>query len=150
MPQRQATKRLNTAAVQGEDSYAVVRRIDLGEAKSLFVKSRKKTVDLQVAVAQAVRKYDEGRPDSDRGAMLRAALGAALDAVREQPDDYDEMTEVMKLLATHVTEWNWVDDDGKPLPLPKDHPEVMDQLTDLEVQALSNALRGPDAATGKS
>ena len=26
-------------------------------------------------------------------------------------------------------EWNWVDDNGKPFPQPKDDPEVFDELT---------------------
>jgi len=39
-----------------------------------------------------------------------------------------------------VIEWNWVDDDDNPLPLPKDDPEVFDKLTDEEFAFLSVAL----------
>lgn len=151
MPQRQATKRVNTAAVQGEDSYAVVRRISVGEAKSLFVRSRQKAIDLQAELAKAVQQYETSTVDEGvKGLALSARCNQLLVLSREQPDANADMTTTLNLLATHVTEWNWVDDDGVPLPLPKDDASVMDRLTDAELQVLSNALQGPDAVTGKA
>ena len=37
---------------------------------------------------------------------------------------------------TVLYEWNWVDDEGTPLPQPKDDPEVFDELT-VEEQLFS-------------
>lgn len=35
--------------------------------------------------------------------------------------------------ALAVVEWNWVDDEGKPLPLPSEHPETLGQLMNDEI-----------------
>lgn len=50
----------------------------------------------------------------------------------------------VRMMKTHVREWNWVDDDGNPLSLPKDDPEVLEQLTDDEVAFLTKCIRGPE------
>jgi len=57
----------------------------------------------------------------------------------------DAFEEGIKLLARHIVAWDWVDDEGKPLPLPKDSPGVMDELTNEESELLANLLIGDDA-----
>lgn len=49
------------------------------------------------------------------------------------------------LLTKHVVEWNWVDEDDNPLPLPKDDPKVIDDLTDPEAELLATLLMNPSA-----
>lgn len=39
--------------------------------------------------------------------------------------------------ALAVVEWNWVDDAGKPLPLPSEQPEIIGQLMQEEIQFLA-------------
>ena len=51
----------------------------------------------------------------------------------------------MDILKTHVLEWNWVDDDGEPLPQPKDDPDVIDQLVEFETVFLANHITGSEA-----
>jgi hypothetical protein len=46
------------------------------------------------------------------------------------------------LVVEMVFEWNWVDDDDNPLPLPKDDPTVVDLLTELEHKFIGQALQG--------
>lgn len=46
------------------------------------------------------------------------------------------------LICNAVFDWNWVDDQGTPLPLPKDDPAVIDLLTEVEHQFIAGALRG--------
>jgi len=48
------------------------------------------------------------------------------------------------LLEKHIVEWNWVDDDGDPLALPKDNPETLDDLTDAESELLARLLLTSD------
>ena len=56
-------------------------------------------------------------------------------------DDKSEQYQVgNELLIKMVHEWNWVDDDGKPLPLPKDDPSVLDSMPIEEIVFLSNEL----------
>lgn len=49
----------------------------------------------------------------------------------------------LELIRTHVVAWNWVDDDGAPLPQPGEDPSVIDRLTDEEVLCLMRVLQGP-------
>lgn len=46
-------------------------------------------------------------------------------------------------LARIVLGWNWVDDEGGPLPQPKDDPNVFELLTADEITFINDALTGP-------
>ena len=48
------------------------------------------------------------------------------------------------IIAEHVVEWNWVDNDGEPLPQPKDDPSVVDELTSDEYKRLSEIILGSE------
>ena len=49
----------------------------------------------------------------------------------------DNALEIGKMILEEmILEWNWVDDDGEPLPLPKDHPDGMDILNLQETMFL--------------
>ena len=56
-------------------------------------------------------------------------------------DDKSEQYQVgNELLVKMIQEWNWVDDEGNPLPLPKDDPTVLDKLPIEEIVFLSKEL----------
>ena len=57
-------------------------------------------------------------------------------------DDLDSFEAVLPLYRKHITNWNWVDDDGEPLPLPEDDPDVIDRLTDREFAFVAECLSG--------
>lgn len=44
------------------------------------------------------------------------------------------------LVVDHVIGWNWVDDDGKPLPTPAANPDVVNLLTTEEMTCLTKAI----------
>lgn len=44
--------------------------------------------------------------------------------------------EIEEFLTGKLLDWNWVDDKGEPLPLPKSGKEWMDPLTKEEVEFL--------------
>lgn len=48
----------------------------------------------------------------------------------------DSMSFNDKVVTACLVEWNWVDDDGEPLPLPSDDPEVLNRLYAPEYQLL--------------
>jgi hypothetical protein len=64
-------------------------------------------------------------------------------------DEDDKLRANDELIAKHVYEWDWVDEDGNPLPLPKDDPTVLDLLTAHEIKFLGKALSGGDDDTKK-
>ena len=39
-------------------------------------------------------------------------------------------------IAARVVAWNWTDENDQPLPLPCDHPEIMDALMAMETAFL--------------
>lgn len=62
----------------------------------------------------------------------------------------DKLTQrevAVKLIPQLVIDWNWVDDDGKELPKPKDNPEVFDQVNDEELEFLLRCLDFEQADT---
>ena len=72
--------------------------------------------------------------------MRKVIKEAGEDAPPEQ-----QFERAAKLYADHIVEWNWVDDDGKPMPQLKDDPDVLDQLYDAELMFLGEALVGTAA-----
>lgn len=52
------------------------------------------------------------------------------------------MTFADELLVKSVLDWNWTDDDGQPLALPKDAPAVLDDLDSDEVAFLIEKITG--------
>lgn len=61
-------------------------------------------------------------------------------------------TFIVEFMLGQLCNWNWVDKDGKPLPLPTDedelnklYPEESDFLVDLAVKAVAGRLELTDA-----
>lgn len=61
----------------------------------------------------------------------------------QQPDANAETLDSLatELFAEVVMDWNWVDDDGKPLPKPNGNPKVFGTLTMAELLTIGEALR---------
>jgi hypothetical protein len=75
--------------------------------------------------------------------VSRLTVGEARDADRFRTDgEGDSFHAVLELYQKHVVGWNWVDDDGEPLPLPGDDPGVVEALTDLEFSFVGDCLAG--------
>jgi len=101
MAQRKQSVRADTANVQGEGSYVVIRRL------------------------KGVEAYEY----SDASTTLKNQPSGAA---------YWQMVQCLGRL---VVGWNWVDDDGKPLPLPNDDPAVLEMLSVDEINAIAEATQ---------
>jgi len=69
---------------------------------------------------------------------------SAVDAVNARNDD-DEMKNaklVTGLIVDALLEWDWVDYDGNPLPLPETSEQLEEMLTVNEVQFLTREMVG--------
>jgi hypothetical protein len=95
-----------------ERKYKVLNRVDSAE-----VQGEGSFVLLKRPSWSEMRKYMEGKIDAED-----------LTVYGKQ---YLQMT---------VLDWNWVDDNGNPLPKPSDNPDVIDQLSIEESTFLMNAL----------
>ena len=58
--------------------------------------------------------------------------------------DHDPFELGVKVIANHVFEWNWVDDNGEPMPQVPECPEIVDKLTDDEIGFLALRIQGTD------
>jgi hypothetical protein len=77
--------------------------------------------------------------------VSRLTVGEAREADRLRKDpDADSFEAVGDIYKKHVRAWNWVDDDGEPLPLPADDPDVINDLTDQEFAFISDCLVGSE------
>jgi hypothetical protein len=64
--------------------------------------------------------------------------------------DFDDFEGGIGLLAAHIVKWNWVDDEGKPLPSPNEDPKVIDELTNEESEYLVGLLMGEKGSSKNS
>lgn len=95
-------------------------------------------------------RYPSDEVQGEGSWVLVARLTVAeMREVRKQQKakDADLFELGVALMKSHVKEWNWVDDEGEPLPFPKDQPEIIEDLSDPESAFLSDRIRGSDAET---
>lgn len=60
-------------------------------------------------------------------------LGMESDAAESEANIY---------FSKHILKWNWVDDEGQPLPQPFDNPGIFTVLTGDELRFLGQCLAG--------
>jgi hypothetical protein len=66
----------------------------------------------------------------------------------EQSGTLDELESAAREhIAKFILEWNYVDDDGAPLPQPHNNPDVFEQILGVEFQHIYAAWLGKDTAT---
>ena len=93
----------------------------------------------------AVRKYDTDSVQGEGSFVVMSSLKVGETRKLRKlvaSDDVDEVFEGLKLLSKHVVDWNWVDDNDELMPLPEGKIAVMDELTNEEVEVLSDLLIG--------
>lgn len=94
---------------------------------------------------RSVRKYpcDEVQGEGSyvvlSGVKVKEIRAARKISEEEGLDDFEAG---ISLLARHVVKWNWVDDEGNELPLPKNDPDVINELTSQEADLLVKFLMG--------
>ena len=127
MPVRQNVRKIISTEVQGDDSFVSIISPKIEEVKA------------QQASMQPLR---------DELAAIEAELKASglTDLEIKSHPRYAAANEKLsdagtKLMVGYIKDWNWVDDDGKPLPKPSEDSSVINQLTVGELTWLSNSFR---------
>jgi len=131
MPTRRNVVRVVTASVQGDDSYVVVRKLTVGEAREVLRDRQRRNQSAMVRMADAGQNQE----------IIQEAIDAEA--------AIENIEWAVKRFKGHIREWNWVDDDGEPLPQIKDDPDIVDQLSIDEMRVLSEAL-GTDQDAAKN
>jgi len=94
---------------------------------------------------QSVKKHNSAEVQGEGSFVVTTAVKVKeIRQIRKNAadPDFDDFEGGVALLANHIIEWNWVDDEGKPLPCPKEDPQVVDELTNEESEFLVNLLMG--------
>ena len=117
MPKRNSIREIPSPEIQGEDSWVKVKPMTYGEQKAFRVRMRELEVDEDVQDKEAQNAAEDARE-----------------------------LEGCRLLAQWVVDWNWVDEEDKPLPKPEGKPEVINDLLDHEVKFLIATLSGDEGA----
>lgn len=102
---------------------------------------------------KSVKKHDASEVQGEGAFVVTTAV--KVKEIREirrlaKTDDFDEFEGGVSMLAKHIIDWNFVDDEGKPLPVPKDRPEVVDELTNEESEFLAELLMGEQGKSKNS
>ena len=122
MAKRRSVKKVPTVELQGEGSYVVVSAVKTKEIKQ--------TRRLSQEAAKAQEAVDKLRKAGDEDV--------------EDVESFDGFQAGLDMIQRHLVDWNWVDDNDVLLPKPKDHPEVVDELSTDEVTFLANLLTGEE------
>lgn len=128
MAQRQGFVRVDSAEVQGEGSFVVVRKISYAQRQ---------------ATSRLLATLYGGQVPQN--AVDLAAQGPISLAVLDGSDAL-----AREMVVGNVVAWNWVDDAGEPMPLPGIEPRVMDWLTEEEVKFIVAAINKTVGPTEKN
>lgn len=118
---RVTSKRIETPELQGEGSYIIVR-------------------PLEWKITKLAREF-----------LAIGDVSVRTDMTDEQKIAHiKEETRLTEMcLFGSILEWNWSDEEGRPLPLPRT-PEDLDALTNDEVSFLTNCALGKYEAKAKN
>jgi hypothetical protein len=141
MPSRLSIKTLPTPEIQGDDSYIKYRPVTIEEAREL----RTKVTEVQNLQNKALTEY---------AVSQNKAVADLTDEEKETAYETSGLTDDLlsfadKQLSKFILEWNWVDDDGNPLPQPKDDYKVMGKLYTHEYSFIMS-LFNPDENRAKN
>ncbi len=100
---------------------------------------------------QAIKRVDSSKVQGEGSwvELRKFTVEEALEAKAAlEKGNIDLLTFNLRLIASHIVNWNWVNEKGEPLPLPSENG-VMEHLLQDEVIFLAEALIGPEPETLK-
>lgn len=146
MPSRQNIKKIVTPVeIQGDDAYVSIKNITVNEAKELQQVSMDIDKRLQpererlfaVYATKHDKKIDE-LTDSDKFQALEGS-----EIIKESE------TFFYNYYSNYVMDWNWVLENGDPMPKPHNNPEVFGFLTAQEFIYIQSLFKQDEVAEKK-
>lgn len=136
MPNRLSVKTVPTPTIQGDDSYIKYRPITMNEARDL----REKTKEIENKRTKALADYS---------AKINKPVADFTEDETNLAFEYAGLTDevlnfIYKEFSKFILEWNWVDDDGKPLAQPNTDYKVLGVLYSHEYNFILNLFNPQD------
>lgn len=97
------------------------------QGEGSWVKATGVTLGEQLEADSILASFKNAKSKEDKAAAADANFQYGLD-----------------LLKVHVIKWNWVDDDGEPMPQMKDDPKAIELLTNEEITFLGRCIMGKE------
>lgn len=142
MPKRSSVKKVPTPVeIMGEDAYVIYRPITVQEARDL----RSKAGEIEKQTQSALEKYAKEN---------NKAIADLTDSDKDKAYGDSGLTDELvnyadREFSKYILEWNWVDDNDEPMPMPKDDYTVMGKLYPHEYNYIMS-LFTPDEQTEKN
>lgn len=133
MAKRRDVLRFKSDVVQGQGSYVELRSPSWGELQSF-------SENLSAMEGEEPARPIAAADDDD--VIVRADEGTPIDEIgpEQSPQKSKVSGALERQLVALVMDWDWVDGDDRPLPLPKDDPSVVQRLTAREIGFLNDCL----------
>jgi hypothetical protein len=140
MPQRtQRTLRIPSDQVQGEGSWIELKKYTWAERKEL-TKRFSLLFDAQ-AGAQGLPAGTMPAPSLQPPPEAEAEAPPANGTAGQMSKLIDELVDALEVeLLERLAGWNWVGDDGEPMPVPQESADL-EGLYDDEIQFLFNQIQ---------
>jgi len=74
--------------------------------------------------------------------VTKPTVGEVEDILAAGDDVYESFSVGKQILVDHVKNWNWADEEGKPLPSPMQEPGIINTITLDEYQEIVQILLG--------
>jgi hypothetical protein len=138
MPKRNSVKKIITPyelqGSEGDEAYIVYKPPTLNEAQNMSLVQR----DMKSKIDRALSDYSEeiSKPISelsDDDKQLAYEKAGLNDNV---------LTKAFEVVSEFILDWNWVDDNGEPLPQLRENPKVLGDLYSTEYEYIMSLLGG--------
>jgi len=74
--------------------------------------------------------------------VTKPTVGEVEDILAADDDVRESFAAGKQILINHIKDWNWADEDGKPLPSPVHEPGIINTITLDEYQEIIQVLLG--------
>jgi len=129
MPKLKRIVKYPSDEIHGEGSWVKVTRLTIAGMKQVAIDAATILIKQEQAAAR-LRLVREGKLDPSELVI---------------PEVCEELEALSYILKGNVIDWNWTDDDGNPLPNPRENPEIIETLVGEETNFLSALIRGSEA-----
>ncbi len=93
-----------------------------------------------------IKQFASDEVQGEGSFITLSALTIAEAKAMQSLGNAEQVITGLEIIGRHVVDYNWVDDNGDPLPKPQDDPAFLDRLNMAELRFLVRNLVGQTGA----